>query len=571
MITNSDKKFRLKIRLKILLSISIISFLFLVIIGILLSNLITYTTQYEKMLNNITVANSVGGIIKKPLDSELWGIVSGAKNFSDGNQFKIIAKAKKTMESVKANTVTEKNIQKINTALNTLETISTKTTQLGKMIKEEKTVDENTKKLDIICDMTTLLESCISDYITAELEYSNNLKSNLQKKFKNTIIFDSGLLVLVLLFSLAFALVFSYNISKPINNLCDDVSSVGEGNLTLANVKVKTNDEVKDLVESFNLMKTNLKDIIKKVRKVSEKVNTSSQQLQNHAKDNCLAATQINEHIETLNMSILNQTNETKDTENVVKKLVDYLNIIKEDTQSITNNLNNSLKITKDGDEYINHFMNSLSNMTAGFLNITNIANELFDFSKAMTEIISEIHRISKQTKLLSTNIRIEAARNGSYGHGFDVVALEVSKLSSETQSSTNKISSIVTKVQHYSEQINMLMVQNMDVVNASNDNANILVNYFNMIGESNNTVNKDVNNILEYLKTISNEVEAINEKAEFIEKLSCQNSESIVRVLATVQEQSVSSEEVADSASNLFDLAEEMKLSTNKFILDNN
>jgi methyl-accepting chemotaxis protein len=78
--------------------------------------------------------------------------------------------------------------------------------------------------------------------------------------------------------------------------------------------------------------------------------------------------------------------------------------------------------------------------MHTSFERIEGLASEV----RALTPLIKVITSIAQQTSLLALNAEIEAARAGSAGRGFGVVAIEVRKLS---VSSTNAAAEIAAKI----------------------------------------------------------------------------------------------------------------------------
>ncbi len=88
------------------------------------------------------------------------------------------------------------------------------------------------------------------------------------------------------------------------------------------------------------------------------------------------------------------------------------------------------------------------------------IAREATASAQEITGIVKLVQAIAEQTNLLALNATIEAARAGEAGRGFAVVAAEVKNLAAETSSAIGKISSYIEAVQR--------AAGGMDVANAS-------------------------------------------------------------------------------------------------------
>jgi methyl-accepting chemotaxis protein len=81
------------------------------------------------------------------------------------------------------------------------------------------------------------------------------------------------------------------------------------------------------------------------------------------------------------------------------------------------------------------------------------VFDELGSQSMRIGAIVGSIQDISRQTNLLALNAAIEAARAGSHGRGFTVVADEVRNLSRQAADSSAQIRQIATGLEQSAEQ----------------------------------------------------------------------------------------------------------------------
>lgn len=103
---------------------------------------------------------------------------------------------------------------------------------------------------------------------------------------------------------------------------------------------------------------------------------------------------------------------------------------------------------------------------------ITEKSRHALENSSRSNEVTDFIKTISRQTNLLGLNASIEAARAGQYGAGFNIVAQEVRKLSSETATATEQIESSLKTI---TSNVQSLMESMEQIEAASNEQAELV------------------------------------------------------------------------------------------------
>jgi len=238
-----------------------------------------------------------------------------------------------------------------------------------------------------------------------------------------------SIILTILLFVVIYRL--SNSIAQHIQQAVTIADSIAEGHLSI-DIPVKNTDETGLLMGALKNMSINLAQIVNDVQRSvaaatsgSQALSATSQQLMRGATHQSEAAEEISASMEQMSASIKQTSENARNTEIIA-------------TQAATD-------ATQTGQA----------------------VDEAISVSQQIIQKLSVIEDISKQINILSLNASIEAARAGSHGKGFKVVAAairelaglshraatEINALSSNsmqtTQTAKNMLNQLVNDIQH--------------------------------------------------------------------------------------------------------------------------
>ena len=137
----------------------------------------------------------------------------------------------------------------------------------------------------------------------------------------------------------------------------------------------------------------------------------------------------------------------SKKQQEVLNQLLAGSNAISEETKGVSEKLSsNNERLGSIYDE-ISALRESVQKMEEDQKVYQSKFNELTVQIAEITNLIEAIKKISSQTRLLSFNASIEAARAGTAGKGFRIIANEVKKLSDDTDKASETIMGKVTSL----------------------------------------------------------------------------------------------------------------------------
>jgi two-component system sensor histidine kinase YesM len=308
------------LRAKILLSFFTVIFLMAAINAVLILEVLRFNRQYDAIITNITTANSINGYIKPAIDTEMWNIVAGKKEFQQGSQYQIIEQVDSQIESMMANTRSDKSSIKLEVIRRTLGTLTRYVDKMGAQIEQGSRVADNELVLDNIRGVSEVVEESIQDYVLFEVNQAEQQYKENQTRFARWTIIYMILLPCIVGFSIAAAWIISASISIPIKKLHDVTTTITKNDLQ-ALVTSNNVDEITGLGMSFNIMIGRIRELLD--AKIKEQDNLKKAELR------ALQA-QINPHFlyNTLDTIIwLAEANKTDQVIEIVRALSSFFRI----------------------------------------------------------------------------------------------------------------------------------------------------------------------------------------------------------------------------------------------------
>jgi two-component system, sensor histidine kinase YesM len=259
----------LSIRGKILLSLAIVILMMGLINAVLLVQMLSYSRQYDAIINNITTANSFSGNIKPAIDSEMWNIVAGRTEFTQGKQYNIINGVNDKLQWMMDHAASAESRIKLEAISRTMKTLTHYVDVMGEQTAQRSTVAENEAVLENIRGVSAVVEEVVQDYVLFEVNQADQQYRVMSQGFTQWEIFYLVLLIAAIGFAVIAAWAISRSIYIPIKQLHDVTTTITRNDLQ-ALVTRDNVDEITELGLSFNIMIGKIRELLDSKMKEQE-------------------------------------------------------------------------------------------------------------------------------------------------------------------------------------------------------------------------------------------------------------------------------------------------------------
>lgn len=265
----------------------------------------------------------------------------------------------------------------------------------------------------------------------------------LQEKSTAKELLNRMIFILVFIVSVAISgaiiiiIIQTRKLTKPIITLNKLVKNASDGDFSIQ-AEENSNNELGTLSKSFNRMITKISGILSKITIFTKGVIQSSSHLVDiEKKIGC-----IRESVHEISQGTDSQNQDVKQVIIHTEQMEKRFTQLREKSELLITDNKLSIELRKQGIKNIEELSKQNEITTQMMKDSYKKIIKLEEQSKRISEIVTTIQKISSQTKLLSLNASIEAARSGE--QGFAVVAKSIGKLASDSTVAAKDIEQII-------------------------------------------------------------------------------------------------------------------------------
>jgi len=238
-------------------------------------------------------------------------------------------------------------------------------------------------------------------------------------------------------------------LQRQIKELLRIVSSAANGDFTV-NAKV-TADTLGALADSFNLMVSDLSELVHDVKKGAEHVADSTREMLEKTTEMALGAD--------------NQAKEIENISDLAKSMAEVAENTNTSAQRASEAAIHAKDVAERGGAIVEQSIEGMQRIRETVTDTSDRVKILGDNSTRISEITEFISDIANRTNILALNATIEAARAGESGRGFTNIADEIRNLAERSSRSAGEITKLIEDIQNgMSETVMAMTLGNNEV-----------------------------------------------------------------------------------------------------------
>jgi len=290
----------------------------------------------------------------------------------------------------------------------------------------------------------------------AETEGSALLAKARDDSVRNSLL--AALLALVLS-SLGIYLFLGALVHRPLAQLNARLGQIarGEADLT-ARLPVQSKDEMGEVALHFNALMENLQGLVRQLRQTSDEVARGSGDIRQASRG--------------VLKSVTEQSASSRGSAAAIEFLSQGIGEVARGARQAAEVTRAAASAADLGRSVIGESLEGMSRTADRVRTLHGAVGVLAERSEAIVQVMDLIDELSEQTRMLSVNASIEAARAGDAAAGFGVVAAEVRRLSESTAHASEQVREALAAIRSGTEEVSASAAEGLREVEKSGEAA---------------------------------------------------------------------------------------------------
>ncbi len=237
------------------------------------------------------------------------------------------------------------------------------------------------------------------------------------------------------------------HVGKPLLHIRGMLNEGASGNLSVR-TKLRRRDEIGEVADSFNRMMEQMTRLIDQTRSSASQVLQTSGVLLGVSQQTATAASEISIATNEIAEGSAQLASEAETVHHIVDSMNGDLDSVVLATDRINESSLEVKSASSDGKRFMEQTVSGTIESEQSIDHLVGRVGRLEQSTEAMQRILGLLNKITKDSKILSLNAGIEAARSGSSSGGFKVIASEMGHLSDQTNESIATVHEMTDAIQ---------------------------------------------------------------------------------------------------------------------------